>query len=203
MTTEDPARVALLVDGENIGSEFAGKLILGAGKEGAITIKQVFGHARRIPAWEAAPGYRFVHSGEGKNAADLLLTVGALDIFHRRMADRFVIASSDGDFRHLATYLRENGARVVGAGEDKAPEGFRKSCSQWLPLSGGTVDDRIAAVLKTRPQGVAMQQVNAFLTGNGIGLAQVEQSTWRAFFKARPEQFTLVGEGQATCVRTL
>ena len=203
MTSERPARVALLVDGENVSVDFAGKLIVGAVKEGTITIKRVYGHARRIPAWENAPGYRFVHSGEGKNAADLVLTIGALDIFHRALAEVFVIASSDGGFRHLATYLRENGARVVGAGEDKSPDGFRKACSHWLPLGGCSVEDRIAKCLKGHPQGVAMQRVNPLLKTIGISLAHVEQATWRAYFKAHPDQFSLTGDGQATRVRTL
>lgn len=45
-------------------------------------------------------------------------------------ADVLLLASSDRDFSHLATHLRESGRRVVGVGEDgKASGHFLRCCS--------------------------------------------------------------------------
>ncbi|WP_246086164.1 NYN domain-containing protein [Roseinatronobacter monicus] len=37
-----------------------------------------------------------------------------MDLVHAKGAMRFIIASSDGDFTHLAVWLRELGAKVIG-----------------------------------------------------------------------------------------
>lgn len=132
----DPKRpnVALLIDGENISAAFAGKIIVRAGREGTLVIRRVYGNATRIPAWDDAPGIRLVHTGTGKNAADIALTLEATELSFDAQIDTFVIVSSDGDFTPLATRLRERGFRVVGLGEEKAPDGFRKTCSDWETL---------------------------------------------------------------------
>lgn len=133
----DPKRpnVALLIDGENISAAFAGKIIVRAGREGTLVIRRVYGNATRIPAWDDAPGIRLVHTGTGKNAADIALTLEAAELSFDAQIDTFVIVSSDGDFTPLATRLRERGFRVVGLGEEKAPDGFRKTCSEWETLA--------------------------------------------------------------------
>ena len=48
-----------------------------------------------------------MHAGTGKNASDLLLALDAVELALRGDVDHFVIASSDGDFSHLALRLRE------------------------------------------------------------------------------------------------
>ncbi len=75
-----------------------------------------------------------IHSGSGKNAADLRLCIDALDLAHRHKLDGFAIASSDGDFGHLAHYLRETGFIVIGIGEAKTPQGFRLACTRFEVL---------------------------------------------------------------------
>lgn len=130
-------RVALLIDGENISSSFAGQIIVQAGLRENLLVKRVYGNATLIKGWESAPGIRLVHSGTGKNSADILLAIEAVDLAHRGKINSFVIASSDGDFSHLAHYLRENGFSVLGIGEAKAPNAFVKACSRfaWIESS--------------------------------------------------------------------
>lgn len=194
-------RVALLIDGENISAGFAGKLIVEAGRLGDLAIKRAYGNARRIPGWDFAPGIRLIHAGDGKNAADLLLTVQAMQIFHEGKASIFVIASSDGDFSHLVTHLRERGATVIGAGESKTPEGFRKSCCKWLPIAGeqANVDDAITKIFESYPKGMAISQVNREICQrHAITLADVSESSWRAYFKARTQSYKISGQGEQT-----
>ncbi|MGR1581592.1 NYN domain-containing protein [Thalassobius sp. S69A] len=195
------ARVALLIDGENINAGFAGKLIVEAGRLGALAVKRVYGNVRRIPGWEAAPGMRLIHAGDGKNAADLLLTVQAMQIFYEGKASVFVISSSDGDFSHLATHLRERGATVIGAGESKAPDGFRKSCCAWIPIEGkpANVDDAITKIFEAHPNGLTIAQVNPEIRKrHPITLADVSEKSWRAYFKARTQSYKISGQGQQT-----
>ncbi|MEZ5723187.1 MAG: NYN domain-containing protein [Paracoccaceae bacterium] len=85
------------------------------------------------------PGIRFVHAGTGKNAADLLLSIDAVELALREGYEMFVIASSDGDFSHLAIRLRETGHLVVGCGVATAPARFRTACSRFVELGSAEV----------------------------------------------------------------
>jgi len=195
------ARVALLVDGENITSALAGKLIVQASASGALAIKRVYGNAKRIPGWDAAPGLRLIHSGDGKNSADLLLTVQAMDIAAKGQADVFALASSDGDFAHLATHLREAGFQVIGLGEAKAPANFRKNCTRWVTLdtSACEVDKRIREEFRKHPGGLLIAQVNPTIRNQlNITVKDLTEPTWRAYFKQRSAEYDLTGSGQQT-----
>lgn len=192
-------RVALLIDGENVSSAFAGRLIIETAGHGALTIKRAYGSAGKIPGWESAPGFAFHHAGPGKNAADIMLAVDAMGIFHKGLADIFVLASSDGDFRHLATRLREEGAQVFGAGEDKAPEAFRKSCTHWIALGSSEAHERIREVFRQQAEGLLISQVNPVIKGKlGLGLMHVDAKTWRKYFESRPSDYIISGQGPQT-----
>lgn len=198
-------RVALLIDGENVSNAFAGRLILEAAGHGALTVKRVYGSVGKIPGWESVPGFAFHHAGPGKNAADILLAVDAMGIFHKGLADIFVLASSDGDFRHLATRLREEGAQVFGAGEGKAPEAFRKSCTHWIALGPSDVHEpsdpheRIRGIFSQQAEGLLISQVNPVIKGKlGLGLTHVDAKTWRKYFESRPSDYIISGQGPQT-----
>ena len=127
-------RVALLVDGDNISHSLAGPLIMQAIRHGDLTIKRVYGNFTSVPGWSEAPGFRAVHAGTGKNAADVLLCIEAMAVMLKGQADVLVVATSDGDFSHLALTLVEQGHRVVGLGKSKAPEKFRKACTVFQEI---------------------------------------------------------------------
>lgn len=42
--------------------------------------------------------------------------------------------SSDSDFTRLVSRLRESGKNVIGMGENKTPEPFRKACDKFTIL---------------------------------------------------------------------
>lgn len=127
-------RLALLVDGENISADLAGLIITKSLGFGQLVIRRVYGNAGKMPKWDAAPGFRLIHSGAGKNATDLLLAVEAMSLLHDGRVDALVLVTSDGDFTHLAAHLRERGVAVYGMGEAKAAERFRKACSIFVEL---------------------------------------------------------------------
>lgn len=202
----DKARVALLVDGENLRSEHADRLVAEAARHGYLAIKRIYGNARQINGWGFAPGFRLIHSGEGKNAADLLLSIEAVHLYHTGQVDVIIIGSSDGDFCHLATHLREQGCTVLGAGEPKAPEGFRNCCSHWIKLEAKPEDrdERIRRIIAAQPEGYLIGQVNPAIRKRlALTLSDVPQSSWRKYFEARPESYVISGTAQNMRVSAL
>ncbi len=128
------AGVAVLVDGENVSACHAGQILKKSRQFGPLVVVRVYANASRRSEWSAAAEYNLVHAGTGKNAADLLLSIDAIELAINSRLEAFVIATSDGDFRHLALRLRERGHHVVGIGEAKAPKTFRLACSDFAFL---------------------------------------------------------------------
>lgn len=133
-------RLAILIDADNIRSNFLPLIIREASARGTVTIKRVYGNfgSTAMEVWQ-----RLVHehalspihvapATKSKNATDLKLAVDAMDILHRGQVDGFCIASSDSDFTSLASRIREDGLAVYGFGEKKAPNPYVKSCNDFF-----------------------------------------------------------------------
>lgn len=127
-------RLAILVDGDNISATHADDILKTAQQNCRADVVRVYLNAQINSGWLNAPGYRVIHAGVGKNAADVLLSIEAIELALAGEFTDFVIASSDGDFTHLALRLREWGVNVVGMGEAKAPESFRAACSRFAEI---------------------------------------------------------------------
>ncbi|MBE3204861.1 NYN domain-containing protein [Frankia sp. CH37] len=70
---------------------------------------------------------------KGKNAADLALTIDAMDLLHSGSVDTICIASSDSDFTRLAERIRESGLTVHGFGEEtKTNPGLPAACDTFV-----------------------------------------------------------------------
>lgn len=128
------ARIALLIDGENLGPSHACAVLTEARTFGDPVIRRVYGKSEHIAGWDQE-GFRLVPARPGKNAADLLLTVEAMTLALKEGINTLVIATSDGDFVYLATQLRELSCTVIGIGQSKAPRSFRTACHHFLTLS--------------------------------------------------------------------
>ena len=130
-----PVPMAVLVDGENLPSTMAEDILSVARAAGDPLIRLVFGDVVKLNGWAAASGFRLVHSAAGKNAADMTLAVRAMELALRQEVQSFLIASSDGDFRPLILWLRENGYAVHCAGDQRMPEACRAACTEFHDLS--------------------------------------------------------------------
>ena len=129
-------RLALLVDGDNVSPMSSTWVLSKAAKQGRIDISRVYAFGCHPSNWLNTPGYRLIHAGIGKNSADLLLSIDAMEFAFASGVEAFAIVTSDRDFTHLAQRLRERGAYVLGLGEPKAPEEFRLACTEFLLLGG-------------------------------------------------------------------
>jgi uncharacterized LabA/DUF88 family protein len=203
-------RVAVFVDGENIGSAHAAAIASIAEKQGEIVLARVYGDVGRLNGWQEARRYKVVHAGKGKNATDLLLSLDALEMALERRFDICIVASSDRDFSHLAVKLRERGLRVIGTGETKTPELFRDVCSKFhkldaskCPVKAVTIpvepretarDRQICELVMAQPDGTTMtiKLLGSLMkTKWGVGRNDIEDGNWRAYLSRRPALYEI------------
>lgn len=134
------ARLALLIDADNIRSDFLPVIFRETSALGTVTIKRVYGHfaSSTMNAWQpllhrhALTPVHIPPAVTGKNATDMKLAIEAMDLLHRGQLEGFCIASSDSDFTTLASRIREDGVAVYGFGEQKASEAFVSSCDRFF-----------------------------------------------------------------------
>lgn len=203
-------RVALLVDGDNISPQHASSLLGGAKGAGRLDVARVYLDTSQPSDWLSRSAFQAVHAGSGKNAADVLLAIEAAVLAMERGIDTFVLASSDGDFCHIARWLRERGCQVIGRGEDKAPAQFRQACSNFLDLPSGkpksdTILDHIKNIIMTHGangSGMLITDLsNKMRSEHGICIKDLKRETWRALLDARTDLFDLDPKGKNARVR--
>ncbi len=210
-------RVAVFVDGENLSSAHAAKVVVLAGAKGDLILRRVYGNVAQLNGWQAAPGFRVIHSGTGKNATDLLLCVEVMHVALNRLADVIVIAASDRDYSHLATYLREASTVVYGIGEEaKAPEALRKAFCKFhaigeaerpaapaadSPSKASMLDTLLGIVGRAGAAGVAIHELNPVMHRAGFRISEQPEKTWRKWLEARGNLFDCDPKGPEARVR--
>ncbi|HEX4293003.1 MAG TPA: NYN domain-containing protein [Rhizomicrobium sp.] len=134
--TAHPARLAVLIDGDNAPARFVDKLFQKVANLGEARVRRVYGDFsnpclkpwKDVLAKHALVPRQTVEQCQGKNASDIALVIDAMDLLHSGKFDGFCIVSSDSDFTSLAMRIREHGAKVYGFGEQKTPKSFRRAC---------------------------------------------------------------------------
>lgn len=211
--------VSVLVDGDNISGKHAEQILSTASQHGEPAVVRVYADARRSSDWHDAIGYRLQHAGKGKNASDLLLALDAMELLLSKNMRHFVIASSDGDFSHLATRLREHGAKVVGIGEKKAPCFFRACCTSFVEIGTATalrlvpksdpvaaeLDRNIRAMIAAHSKngsGMRMAELGPKMHSQyGVRISTYPERSWRAYLVARSSLYDLDPRGPEAKVR--
>jgi len=147
MTIITQARIAVLIDAENISGAHASSIMDKVATYGHATIRHAYGDwttpslqqwKKSLEAFTIKPCQQFRHI-KGKNSSDLALAIDAMDMIHQRMVDAFCIVSSDSDFAWLAARLREGGMRVYGFGTQQTLRAFMVACDEFTVLGGGEV----------------------------------------------------------------
>ena len=137
-TTSD-ARVAVLVDCDNVSPEILEHALRVAAQFGRVVLRRGYGnHTTLANKWQDAlvrlaftPCLQYQYAS-GKNTADIALALDALEAMFDRRADTFCLVTSDSDFAYLCRKLRERGATVCIVGEPKTPDALRNASDQFV-----------------------------------------------------------------------
>ena len=213
----DERRVALLVDGENLSVETAGFLITTAAKSGTLTVRRVFGAVTRLGGWTTAPGFRVVHVPPKKDAADLALSLEALELALTGQVDEIVIATSDRDMALVAMRLAELGVPVTGIGEAKASEDFRKACRKFVLVPVKAEPAAVPAPFDQRMRAFMAEEGKAtdgWVTFSALGQQRAKameiskaaagiakSASWSSWFKSRPQVYEIEERGTQSRAR--
>lgn len=140
MKRDKDAKLAVLIDGDNIPYANVKEMMEEIAKYGNPTIKRIYGDWTRptLSGWKGVllenaitPIQQYGYTS-GKNATDSAMIIDAMDILYSAKVNGFCIVSSDSDFTRLAVRLREAGMVVYGIGEKKTPEPFIVACDKFI-----------------------------------------------------------------------
>lgn len=135
-------KFALLIDADNVSAKYIKPILDELSGYGNVTNKRIYGDWTNTQhaAWKdellqnsLSPIQQFSYT-KGKNATDSAMIIDAMDILYTGSVDGFCIVSSDSDFTRLAGRIRESGLMVIGMGESKTPQPFRKACDVFTVL---------------------------------------------------------------------
>ena len=132
-------KYAILIDADNIGSQYIGIIIDEVSKKGIVTIKRIYGDWQNpaLSPWKSVnlehsilPIHQYSYTS-GKNSTDSAMIIDAMDLLYTADVDGFCLVSSDSDFTRLAARLREAGKDVIGMGKKMTPQPFVKACTDF------------------------------------------------------------------------
>ena len=132
-------KFAMLIDAENISSQYIDVIMDEATKEGVITYKRIYGDwtNNNHSSWKDIllkhslnPMQQYAYT-QGKNSTDSAMIIDAMDILYTGTVDGFCIVSSDSDFTKLASRLKESGKIVIGMGKKQTPQAFVSACTKF------------------------------------------------------------------------
>ena len=134
--------LAVLIDGDNIPSNYVKEMLEEIAKYGNPTVKRIYGDWTNpgLVKWKKVllenaitPVQQYGYTS-GKNATDSAMIIDAMDILYSGKVNGFCLVSSDSDFTKLAMRLREAGMIVYGIGEKKTPNPFIVACDKFIYL---------------------------------------------------------------------
>ena len=137
--TPQTARVAVLIDCDNISWQRAPAVMAEAATHGVVGVKRGYGDwgSPYLMRWReqlaglAIQPIQQIAYVPGKGATDIALVIDAMDLLHSNQVDTFCLVASDSDYTRLAMRLREAGKRVVGIGAKQTPAAFSNACDRF------------------------------------------------------------------------
>lgn len=204
--------VAVFVDGDNLSSSFAGRIMRSARALGPVVMARVYGAVNALQGWSDSPSFAFRYSGSGKNATDICLAVEATEYVCTHEVKSVVLCSSDADFVHLACCLRARGVHVLGMGEEKTRAEMQAACSEFRFLRSKSpvhpkkthlseMDQRVVQTVRERGGSMPLCEVNPLMWQKfQTKISATDHKNWRAYFKGRESLFKMNGTGQGARV---
>lgn len=130
--------IALLIDCENAKPSSIDGILRELAEKGTTNVRRAYGNWKSQGGWEQKlhpfaiqPIQHFPYT-RGKNAIDMGMAIDAMDLLYTEAVDCFALVTSDSDFTPLVLKLLSKGKTVVGFGESKTPEPFKKACSVFI-----------------------------------------------------------------------
>lgn len=160
-----PARVALLIDADDVSADHAGTVHGDLLRWGVLRECRVYGTWDSLKPWHtalAALGVPALHrpNVDGKTVSDMALVVDAVEMAATGMYDAFALVSSEADFAPLAQHLQGHGQVVRGYGESKTRATFVDACTSFF-LLGEVPDDSVVPLPSRRSRQGAADQAAA------------------------------------------
>ncbi len=149
--------IALLIDSDNVSHNYFSILLDELSQYGKVTYRRLYGDFTRPEAngWKNAlleysiEQIQQIAFTKGKNCTDSKMIIDAMDILYKHNVDCFCLATSDSDFTNLAMRFRNENIVVIGAGEEKTPQSFRRACDIFI-----AIDELLKAKDEPAPQQV-------------------------------------------------
>lgn len=199
-------RTAVLIDGDNISPKLLKDVLahlrhFNDPLSDDPNIIRVYVNPTKAKGWLEQNGLELAPVATGKNAADIALSLDALQLALTGGIERFIIASSDGDFAQVALRLRAFGKTVMGVGEAKAPETFRAACNQFQLVGVATVketlNEQIAHVIDESPKkNVNLSTLAKTMKDRfGVESKDLTPKSWKRYLETQTDAFKLRGEG--------
>ena len=137
--TNTDGRVAVMVDCDNTSPEILEHALQVVAQFGRVVLRRGYGnHSTLANRWQEAlvrlaftPCLQYQYAA-GKNTADIALALDAVEAMFDGRADTFCLVTSDSDFTPLVMKLLAKGKQVIGFGESKTPEPFKRACSVFI-----------------------------------------------------------------------
>jgi uncharacterized protein (TIGR00288 family) len=142
--TNGDKRIALLIDADNAPAAKIDVILTEVARHGSANVRRAYGdwESSNLKRWKAKLAEHSIEAvqqsayTQGKNATDMRMVIGAMDLLRDESVDAFALVSSDADFTPLVTRLREAAHEVYGFGEEKTPKPFRAACTQFTVVPG-------------------------------------------------------------------
>jgi hypothetical protein len=142
----DPANnlnIAVFIDADNVSHTKIDKIYDELSQIGTVSLSQAYGNwcMSGMDGWKKALLTHSIQAMQqfslvkSKNAADMELTIGAMEALFTRPIDVFCIVSSDCDFTPLARRLRSQCKQVIGFGNHDAATPYVSACTRFVYLN--------------------------------------------------------------------
>lgn len=153
---EQTRKLALLIDADNINPDQTDQIMEAVSQYGCITLKRAYGNWQKdgLKNWTPVLKHYAIKAMQqfdyvsGKNTTDIALVIDAVSLLYQNRYDGFVLASSDSDYTPLAVHLREAGLFVMGIGEEKSLDAFRRSCDVFVVLQAAVKEPELMQPLR-------------------------------------------------------
>lgn len=213
MTQTPPPRVVILIDGDAMAYKSLKAVLDHAGEIGDVIGCTVYANPSSFLPQDI-PEVRRVVAPYGRNAADILLALDAMELLLGDDADIFVIATSDGGLAALVDRIQSRGKIAVVASSNTISGDLRRLCPDYvdvsrrsLPLEEAVTEFDLMVIRTLETAAGGRMDICSFGAKfhdlNRVPIKETPHRKWRNYFSSRRDLYSLPDEGQASVIRLL